>query len=80
MFSRATDGERGRRPAGTKLVYENGPVDVLINNAGYFYGPRESVVDKTLNFEEELRQIDICAVGPLRVTSAMRVFRAGMLL
>ena len=55
-------------------------MDVLINNAGYFYGPRESVVDKTLNFEEELRQIDICAVGPLRVTSAMRVFRAGMLL
>ena len=27
--------------------------------------------ENPLNFEEELKQIDICAVGPLRVTSAL---------
>ena len=33
----------------------------------------ETVTDpeNPLNFEEELKQIDICAVGPLRVTSAL---------
>lgn len=44
-------------------------VDVLINNAGYFYGPVETL--ETLNFREELKMIDICAVGPLRITSAL---------
>lgn len=47
------------------------PVDIVINNAGYFYGPQEKVLDKTLNFEEQLKQIDICALGPLRVTYAL---------
>lgn len=53
------------------------PVDIVINNAGYFYEANESVVDKTLNFEEQLKMIDICALGPLRVTAAM--FNAGLL-
>mmetsp|Transcript_15716 Transcript_15716/g.47686 ORF Transcript_15716/g.47686 Transcript_15716/m.47686 type:complete len:313 (-) Transcript_15716:281-1219(-) len=47
------------------------PVDIVINNAGYFYGPQELVLEDTLNFDEELKQIDICAVGPLRVNSAL---------
>ena len=51
------------------------PVDVVINNAGYFYGPAESVgVGKHeghLNFAQELLMIDICSVGPLRVSSAL---------
>ena len=45
------------------------PVDILINNAGYFYEPLETI--ETMNFEEELKMIDICAVGPLRVSSAL---------
>ena len=51
------------------------PVDVVINNAGYFYGPKETI--DALNFDEQLKMIDICAIGPLRVTSAM--FNAGLL-
>ena len=54
---------------------DGGPVDVLINNAGYFYGPCEKVTENSLNFEEELKQIDICAVGPLRVSNAL--YQAG---
>lgn len=44
-------------------------VDVLINNAGYFYEPVEKI--DSLNFEEELKMIDICAVGPLRISSGL---------
>ena len=54
-----------------------GPVDILINNAGYFYEPVETISDGTCNYMEELKMIDICAVGPLRVTQAM--FAAGLL-
>jgi NAD(P)-dependent dehydrogenase (short-subunit alcohol dehydrogenase family) len=48
-------------------------IDVLINNAGYFYEPVESITDPTspLNFDEEMKMIDICAVAPLRVTSGL---------
>jgi len=53
------------------------PFDIIINNAGYFYGPREKVLDDTLNFDEQIKQIDICGLGPLRVTSAL--FTAGLL-
>jgi NAD(P)-dependent dehydrogenase (short-subunit alcohol dehydrogenase family) len=60
-----------------KLKGDGGPVDVVINNAGYFYGPNEKVLDNTLNFDEQLKQIDICGLGPLRVTSAL--FNAGLL-
>jgi NAD(P)-dependent dehydrogenase (short-subunit alcohol dehydrogenase family) len=46
------------------------PVDVLVNNAGYFYEPVERIDDGSLNFAEEMKMIDICALGPLRVTNA----------
>merc|ERR1712146_151648 len=45
------------------------PVDVVINNAGYFYEPLETI--QSLNFEEQLKQIDICGCGPLRVSAAL---------
>lgn len=50
-------------------------IDILINNAGYFYGPVEKL--DSLNFEEELKMIDVCALGPLRITAA--VANAGLL-
>lgn len=50
-------------------------LDVLVNNAGYFYGPVETL--GSLNFPEELKQIDICALGPLRVSAAL--INAGLL-
>ena len=50
-------------------------IDIVINNAGYFYEPVEKI--DSLNFEEELKMIDICAVGPLRITSA--IYNAGLL-
>jgi NAD(P)-dependent dehydrogenase (short-subunit alcohol dehydrogenase family) len=46
-------------------------VDILINNAGYFMKERESILDGTMNFSEEIKMIDICAVGMLRVTNAL---------
>jgi NAD(P)-dependent dehydrogenase (short-subunit alcohol dehydrogenase family) len=61
------------------------PVDILINCAGYFYGPEEFVgVGAThtsreghLNFKQQMLMIDICSVGVLRVTNA--VYKAGKL-
>ncbi|CEG01329.1 Short-chain dehydrogenase/reductase SDR [Ostreococcus tauri] len=47
------------------------PVDIVINNAGYFYEPVEKVTDGSLEFDEEMKMIDICALGPLRVTNAL---------
>jgi NAD(P)-dependent dehydrogenase (short-subunit alcohol dehydrogenase family) len=44
-------------------------IDFLINNAGYFFEPVEKL--DSLNFEEELKMIDICALGPLRITAAL---------
>mmetsp|Transcript_2821 Transcript_2821/g.4093 ORF Transcript_2821/g.4093 Transcript_2821/m.4093 type:complete len:338 (+) Transcript_2821:84-1097(+) len=44
-------------------------VDVLINNAGYFLKEPETI--DNLNFDEEMKMIDICAVGPLRVAAAL---------
>jgi NAD(P)-dependent dehydrogenase (short-subunit alcohol dehydrogenase family) len=52
-----------------------GPIDILINNAGYFYEPVEKI--DSLNFAEELKMIDICALGPLRVSAAL--YNAGLL-
>lgn len=52
-----------------KTDIKGGPIDILINNAGYFYGPVEKI--DSLNFEEEKKMIDICAIGPLRITAAM---------
>lgn len=57
------------------------PLDMVINNAGYFYGPVEKVGVKDdeghLNFQHQLIQIDVCAVGPLRISSAL--YKAGKL-
>jgi len=52
---------------------DNKSVDVVINNAGYFPDVHETITEPAnpLNFEEELKQINICAVGPLRVNSAL---------
>jgi len=50
------------------------PVDIVINCAGYFYGPAESVGvgrEGHLNFPQQILQIDICALGPLRITSSL---------
>lgn len=54
---------------------KGGPIDILINNAGYFYEPEEKI--DSLNFKEELKMIDICALGPLRVSAALH--NAGLL-
>jgi len=53
-----------------RIKSDGGALDYVINNAGYFYEPKETILDKTLNFQEQLKQIDICALGPLRVNSA----------
>ena len=52
------------------------PIDLLINNAGYFPDTSDALFEgEGPNWEENLKQYDICAVGPLRVTSALA--RAG---
>jgi NAD(P)-dependent dehydrogenase (short-subunit alcohol dehydrogenase family) len=53
-----------------KIKNDGGNLDMIINNAGYFYEPCEKILDDSLNFEEQLKQINICALGPLRVNSA----------
>jgi len=58
-----------------KMVEEVGaPVDIVINNAGYFWVEHETL--DNLSFEEQAKQIDICAMGPLRVSSALQ--KAGL--
>lgn len=54
---------------------KGGPLDILVNNAGYFYEPVEKI--DSMNFKEQLKMIDICACGPLRVTAS--VFNGGLL-
>jgi len=49
------------------------PIDIVINNAGYFTTAKETL--NALDDKEELKQIDICALGPLRVTSEL--YKAG---
>jgi len=44
-------------------------IDILINNAGYFMKDPETI--DSANFTEEVKMIDICAVGHIRVTSAL---------
>merc|ERR1740121_89687 len=51
------------------------PIDIVINNAGYFMEASETI--ETMNFEEQLKQINICGVGPLRISSEL--FKAGHL-
>lgn len=54
---------------------KGGPIDILVNNAGYFYEPVEMI--DSLNFKEQLKMIDICALGPLRVSA--NLFNNGLL-
>lgn len=56
------------------------PLDIVINCAGYFYGPTESLGvgrEGHLNFQQQLLQIDVCALGPLRITAAL--YKAGQI-
>jgi len=53
-----------------KIKSDGGGINIIINNAGYFYGPCETILGNSLNFEEQLKQINICALGPLRVNAA----------
>ncbi|KAL7562241.1 hypothetical protein ACA910_004048 [Epithemia clementina (nom. ined.)] len=48
---------------------KGGPIDILINNAGYFMEEVETL--DNLNFPEQLKTIDICACGPLRVSASL---------
>ena len=52
-------------------------LDIVVNNAGYFRTERESVLDGTMDFADELKTIDICAVALLRVSA--KLFTAGKL-
>mmetsp|Transcript_5216 Transcript_5216/g.7860 ORF Transcript_5216/g.7860 Transcript_5216/m.7860 type:complete len:333 (-) Transcript_5216:205-1203(-) len=65
-----TDDEAVRKVA-KRVKGDGGALDVVINNAGYFYGPCELVKEDSLNFEEQLKQIDVCALGPLRMNNAL---------
>jgi len=56
---------------GKAIKNDGGAIDVVINNAGYFYEPFESILEDSMNFDEELKQINICGLGPLRVNSAL---------
>lgn len=54
-----------------KMIDEIGgkPFDYVINNAGYFWEEEETL--DNMNFDEQLKQINICGVGPLRVSQAL---------
>lgn len=67
-----SDNECG---AAVVLGMKGRKIDILINNAGYFYEPVEKI--NSLNFKEEMKMIDICALGVLRITSA--IYNAGLL-
>jgi NAD(P)-dependent dehydrogenase (short-subunit alcohol dehydrogenase family) len=57
--------------AAKSIKNDGGGIDMVINNAGYFYEPKETILDNSLNFDEQLKQINICALGPLRVNNAL---------
>ena len=59
-----------------KMIEEVGgkQLDVVINNAGYFWEQEETL--ENMCFDEQLKQINICAVGPLRVSRAL--LKAGL--
>jgi len=54
---------------------KGGPIDILISNAGYFWEQFENL--ENMNFKEELKQIDICAIGPLRVFTSL--YKGGLI-
>lgn len=59
------------REASEKIAGSGKLLDVVINNAGYFYEPKEMVTNDSLNFEEQMKQISICGLGLLRVNNAL---------
>ena len=59
------------REAAKKITARGKLLDIVVNNAGYFYGPKEMVSNDSLNFVEQMKQIDICGIGPLRVNNAL---------
>lgn len=60
----------GVNKAMKRVKSDGGDIDMIINNAGYFYDPCEKILEDSLNFEEQLKQINICGLGPLRVNAA----------
>lgn len=62
--------EEAVRKAIKRVKSDGGAIDVVINNAGYFMEGCEKVTDDSLDFEEQMKQINICALGPLRVNNA----------
>jgi len=55
-----------------KLITElKEPVDIVVNNAGYFMKEKETVLGGTMDFEDEMKTLNICAIGPLRITNAL---------
>lgn len=59
------------REASNKIAESGKLLDIVINNAGYKYQQKEMVTDDALNFKEQMKQIDICGIGPLRVNNAV---------
>ena len=53
-----------------------GPLDYVINNAGYFPGTAEGETLTNMDFSEQLKQLDVCAVGPMRVSATL--YNAGL--
>ena len=51
------------------------PLDMVINSAGYFWEEEETL--DNLNFDEDLKQISICALGPLHVSRTL--YKAGLI-
>jgi len=58
------------------------PVDILVNNAGYFKTECEKITavtkEQAMDFDDQVKTIDICSVGVLRVTTAL--YQAKLLL
>lgn len=63
----------GKRPANPQTILSNR--SQLINNAGYF--PKGEDDLGSLNFDKELLAIDVCAIGPLRISASL--INAGLL-
>lgn len=51
------------------------PLDMVINSAGYFWSEEETL--DNLNYDEDLKQIAICGLGPLHVSRTL--YKAGLI-
>ena len=51
------------------------PIDLLINSAGYFWSEEETL--DNLNYDEDMKQISICALGPLHCSRTL--YKAGLI-